>query len=393
MRLGQRSNKASKIKHLISKQARNFAFALLLSVLFVGVGFEAGAGECKVQNPDDLTRFDALRMARQSEETLNTLAQRYRRAAGEQMQVVIIARAGQDLSDQIVLDDVADGRVMSLGEMVEVATKTATQQPRPNVGEVGQAALTDVEIKPVLRTLFADPKRKLTYSHVGFMIYKHPMAKEGFDWWGRHMLRPCDNPEAKTEVELMLQSNLNKPYIWNEGPGNFFADDPHELRAQYFVPPPAVQKRLMEILADKKLQYDLNSDFYNAAASWLSLAENNSNQWVIEILAAAMQPKGHIENRKQAQAHLSMTGYRPSKVLFYGMKTLAAIPFASKLKPFLRYHAEEQPFYFRFGLGELISVNSLEDYMERQGLMFLKAELIGPEKAVDELKRFKKQKR
>lgn len=356
-----------------------FQAALIISIFLslTVVSSALYAGECKVSQPSANLLADAYEMAKMNEIQLARLSDEFQAKTGQPLQVVIVARAGQDLSDLTVLADEKDSRPMSLADIYKAASADDDA-----FIDNGSTKVSDYSsLLDVIQRKFKDPKRKMDFSHVGFMIRNHPSAptpEAGTEkwWWARHMLRPCENKDAKSEIELLMQKNLNVPYLWDEGSGNFFADDPYELKVRYIVPSPQLQARLMEVLFEAKtsagqpLVYALNSRFYNAAANWKNTEENNSNQWVLEILAAASQPRGRVQNRQEAQQVLAQLGYQPTKVYFTGKQSKAYIPFARKIAPSVTYHANEQPFYFKAAIGELISALSVEEFMQKNAMVF-----------------------
>lgn len=349
---------------------RAFQDALVLGFFLLSVlaSLAANAGECKVSKPSDDVIADAIEMAQLNELELARIGNQYERETGQALQIVLVARVGSDLSDQTILRDEDASGVLTLSDIYERA-----RLDDDSFRDIEGSKTFDFgQYLGVVRRKFADSRRTMEFSHLGFMIRNHPSApraEEGSEkwWWARHMLRPCENKDAKTEVELMMQRNLNVPYLWDEGSGNFFADNPHRLKIRYLIPTPQLQNLLMRAVFDNTLAYRLNSRFYNAASNWKNTEENNSNQWVLEMVAAAAS---HAVDRTDAQRVLAALNYRPTKVLFAGQKALAFLPGARWAAPYVTYHAEEQPFYYKGRIGEVISALSVEEFMQRNGMLY-----------------------
>lgn len=354
-------------------QSSFFSSLLVATILLLAFSFsvQARAGECKVDDPTPGMIADGAEMARLTQDRLRKIEKEYKAKTGRTLEVVIVARAGQNLKDQSVLRDETSEGLTSLKSIYEAGLQDPDSYLDP--GERSQFDFG--RYNEVIRNKHADPFRKMEFSHVGFMVRNHPKANDDDDgggkwWWARHMLRPCKNKKAESELEHLMNSNLNVPYLWNEGPGNFFADDPYELKARFIIPSPQMQARLLEVVLDDKLGYQLNSKFYNAAANWQNTAENNSNQWVLEMVAAATQPRGRVQSRAEAQDVLRKLGYRPTKLLFVGQKAMAYLPGAHKIAPYLTYRPEEHPYYFKGSIGEVITALSVEEFMQRNGLVY-----------------------
>lgn len=135
---------------------------------------------------------------------------------------------------------------------------------------------------------------RLRYSHMGVAVRDHPAGR----WTVVHELNECGT----------AASNL-----YNEGMGNFFLTDLYRHEAQLVIPGPAAQERIAQLFA-KRTPLRLHDGHYNMLAYVYSTKYQNSNQWVLESLAAAMAPPGQVETRGEAQAWLRTIGYQPLTV-------------------------------------------------------------------------------
>ena len=134
-------------------------------------------------------------------------------------------------------------------------------------------------------------KYGLRYSHLGF-AYKTAQSP----WRVVHKLNQCGTAVA---------------HVDRQGLGDFFLDDLWRYEAAWVVPTPAVQNALLPLLQDRNRLAPMHTPAYNMVAYAWGQKYQQSNQWAIETLAAAMEP-ATIRSRAQAQAWLQFKGYVPS---------------------------------------------------------------------------------
>jgi hypothetical protein len=135
-------------------------------------------------------------------------------------------------------------------------------------------------------------KHKLRYSHMGAVWRDHPKGR----WTVVHMLNHCGTASGA---------------LYDEGLGNFFNDDPFAYETIIAFPGAENQERLIKLLGTS-LPDSLYHPGYNMVAYPWSTKYQNSNQWLVEVLAAAWAPEGSVFNRTQAQAWLKQAGYQPT---------------------------------------------------------------------------------
>lgn len=140
-------------------------------------------------------------------------------------------------------------------------------------------------------------KYGLRWSHLGF-AYKQPDGQGGHVWRVLHKLNHCGTPEAA---------------IYRQGLGEFFLDDLWRLEAAWVVPTPEVQEKLHALLLHESRAIALHHRPYNIVSYPWSQRYQQSNQWAIETLAAAMEPS--VYSRERAQQWLQFKGYRPSVLI------------------------------------------------------------------------------
>ena len=137
-------------------------------------------------------------------------------------------------------------------------------------------------------------KYGLRYSHLG-LVYRQPDGQGGHVWRVLHKLNHCGTQEAA---------------LYRQGLGEFFLDDLWRLEAAWVVPVPEVQDHLLALLLDERRALSLHHKPYNIVSYVWGQKYQQSNQWAIETLAAAMEPAANT--RERAQAWLQFKGYQPT---------------------------------------------------------------------------------
>jgi hypothetical protein len=134
----------------------------------------------------------------------------------------------------------------------------------------------------------------LRYSHAALAWRDHPAGR----WVVMHLLNECGSDRSA---------------LYNDGLGNFFLSDLYRHEAQLIVPSPALQQRLAQELASST-PLRLHEPRYSMLSYAWSTRYQNSNQWVLEMLAAAAAAPGQVASRAEARQWLNDAGYRPVSV-------------------------------------------------------------------------------
>ncbi|WP_296952887.1 DUF2145 domain-containing protein [uncultured Massilia sp.] len=134
----------------------------------------------------------------------------------------------------------------------------------------------------------------LVYSHMGIAVRDHRAGR----WTVVHALNDCGTASSD---------------LYEDGVGNFFLTDLFRYRAQVAIPGPALQARLAAAMAGT-LPRRLHEPRYNMLSYVYGTRYQNSNQWVLEVLAGAEVPAGPAVTRAAAQSWLRGHGYRPPTV-------------------------------------------------------------------------------
>lgn len=183
-------------------------------------------------------------------------------------------------------------------------------------------------------------KYGLRYSHVGYAWRDHPQGR----WLVVHELNQCGTAQSA---------------LYNEGLGNFFLDDMFAFESLIVIPGAAVQARIAQLLASRT-PLALHAERYNMVAYAYSTKYQNSNQWLLEVLAAAMAAEP-VVNREQAQAWLKLAGYEPITVNIPATTRLGGRMFRANVA------FDDHPFGRRMaGLIDTVTVDSVVRFLERR---------------------------
>ncbi len=173
-------------------------------------------------------------------------------------------------------------------------TKRLTTQTVANglaLAERTQHALNASGANVVLIARAGQDLRKygLRYSHLGFAL----KDAEG-RWRVIHKLNECGTATSN---------------IYRQGLAEFFLDDLFQNEGAYAVPTPEAQTALYRFLSTQDVKA-LHQASYSVVAYPWSTRYQQSNQWVTETIALAMNPQ--LAGRERAQAWLKFRDYTPT---------------------------------------------------------------------------------
>lgn len=137
-------------------------------------------------------------------------------------------------------------------------------------------------------------KYGIHYSHLAF-AYREADGQGGTAWRVLHKLNDCGSDHAA---------------IYRQGLGQFFLGDPFRYEAAFVAPSSAIQAALLPVMTDRQRALAMHRRPYSMVSYAWSERYQQSNQWVMETLAAAMLPAG--ASRQQAQAWLLAQAYAPA---------------------------------------------------------------------------------
>jgi hypothetical protein len=116
--------------------------------------------------------------------------------------------------------------------------------------------------------------------------------------------------QAWRVVHLLNHCGTDQSALYRQGLGEFFMDNPHKYQAAYVSLSPSIQQALKPMLANDALLRRWHNPTYNMVAYPWSTTYQQSNQWVLEILALASNPR--LQSRHEAQRWLQHKGYEPA---------------------------------------------------------------------------------
>lgn len=182
----------------------------------------------------------------------------------------------------------------------------------------------------------------LVYSHMGWAF----KTAEG-PWRVAHKLNDCGTASG---------------YLYRQGLGDFFLDDPWRYEAVWAVPTPELQQRLLAVLQDRAGSTRLQHAPYSMVSYAWGTRYQQSNQWALETLALAMEPAA-VRTREQAQAWLRLHGYEPTVLRLGPLTRLGARVTAANVA--FDDHPPQQRFADRIATA---TVDSALDWLQRAQL-------------------------
>jgi hypothetical protein len=183
-------------------------------------------------------------------------------------------------------------------------------------------------------------KHGLRYSHMAFALRDHPKGR----WFLTHMLNQCGTGESA---------------LYDEGLGNFFLDDVFAFEAIIVTPTREMQARLLAAAATP-LPSALHERSYSLIAHPFVARHQNSNQWVLEQIAAAFAPPGEVKNRADAQRWLRARSFEPSEIRIAPFERIGARLFAANVH--FNDHTNDE---MQAGRYQAVTVESVIRFVER----------------------------
>ena len=284
----------------------------------------AGGAAARAGTPCDDQPLTAEAMTRAM--TLAEHVQRALDASGAQ--VVIVARAGQDLRKYGL-------QYSHLAFAYRESIPAPAPPPAAIPGTVSpMAAMGDpaaIAIDAARAAVPASPA---------------PPAGSRTVWRIAHKLNQCGTAHAS---------------VFRQGLGEFFLDTPFEYRAAFVVPEPEVQAALLPILADDARLVQWNTPAYSVVAYPWATTYQQSNQWALETLAGALEPAA--TTRARAQAWLQLHDYRPTVLHLDAFTRLGAR--MTRANVAFDDHPNDQRFSDRIAT---VTVESMFDWLQRERL-------------------------
>lgn len=185
-------------------------------------------------------------------------------------------------------------------------------------------------------------KYGIRYSHLG-LAYQLPDGQGGMTWRVVHKLNTCGTSESA---------------VYRQGLGEFFLDDLWRYEAAWVAPTPEVQARLLVLLQDPGRLTAMHHKPYSIVNYAWGRKYQQSNQWAIETMGAAMEPG--VTTREKAQAWLQFKGYEPTSLKLGPLTRLGGRVTAANVA--FDDHPNDKRFSDRI---ETVTVDSVFDWLQR----------------------------
>ncbi|WP_425525237.1 DUF2145 domain-containing protein [Xanthomonas hortorum] len=190
----------------------------------------------------------------------------------------------------------------------------------------------------------------LKHSHLAFAL-----REDDGTWRVKHLLNHCKSDTSE---------------LYCEGLSNFIGESALNADLRVGVLAPALQQRLRTLLQDPAtLAHTLHEARYSMIAYPFSTEYQNSNQWVLEVLAAALaatdaQAATPVQDRRSAQAWLKRNGYQPTRLHIDLSKRIGARFFVANAA------VTDHPASERIsGNYSVITVESVFDFLQQQHML------------------------
>ncbi len=285
---------------------------------------------------------------------------------GRTFKVAIIGRMGSNLSKFQPLRDInKSGQPVTLNQMVGdlVLQSKDIRKTQSSVLQNNPYAVDyNNTLESVLVQSWFDRTRKLKYSHLGLAIKNLPLK-------GANGQLITGGDTGRWAVVQLLYSceDGRKSHLFKGTVGNFFYDHMYDYDAQVLIPSQKLQDNLEKIVASNYLGKNWLEKQYNALALADDLDQQNSNQWVLEVIAAAMAGPNEVIDRAGAQSYLRRTNFVSTKVTPTGLYSAIKIPFVAKMISSIMPTVcmTHQETIKKYGIGEIISALSIQEYLEK----------------------------
>ncbi len=338
---------------------------------------------CKLRPPNMAESLNAVILGIKVEEKVQELIKQ-ERAKGNNPKIFIVGRVGQDVDGVVTLKNYGPVCEQMIGMKCAKSSqpKWLSVHDIYNDKRIYDGSLSSVvsdtnkmmEVKSGIEKYYGDKSRHVLYSHVGFLFLDHAVLKNPNAIGGRivsdsirEKLETGDVEEDQLFVEEMLKRCDPKdfvPYSFLTPIATFFHDNPQEYKSIIMVPDQKVQDRIYDLMINQGRRKDFLGKRYNAATGFMNQTEQNSNQYILELLAAAARP--NINNRIEAIKVLKEMNYRPTMLLGTGFKiSFANTPLAPaefKLKK------SENP-YLDLLMAEIVTELSIREWGLRTGVI------------------------
>ncbi len=321
-------------------------------------------------------------------------------ALGKDTKVVLIARRGQNTKKfKILKDNDAKESLQDLVKRLQLESKKIIEDRNRYSDSSTTPSYSDDYIDGDALSKNYNNEDKLKYSHLG-IAFRNKVLVSPEDkttqitgpgtgkWTFYHLLYSCDKPEGIEEQGEYIK----KSHIFKGTVHSFFFDHLNAYTAQVIIPTQNIQNALEDMILNKRQAYNFQQDHYNAAAKFQDLTQQNSNQFVLEAVAAASRPEGEVMSRESAIKVLQQTGYGASKIAPTGLMSVLKIGWVQKLVSNMMptMCLRTQPDLKKYGIAEIVTSNSVLNWMNRNKLVDTVFEIGLGEELEEQLEKFNK---
>ena len=179
---------------------------------------------------------------------------------------------------------------------------------------------------------------KQKYTHTGIAVKDSATSK----WKFVHELNDCAGPSSS---------------IHEQGLAEFFMDDPFMFDVVVVIPSVELQKKILAVIEDKSvgkkgLARALHNSRYSNIANPYSTDYQNSNMWVLSVIAAA---QSGAKTQTAALNYYKRNGFKPSQVKLSGLESMFGQLFTKNAKT--EDHTDEENSSGWFKFVSSVSVN------------------------------------
>ena len=143
------------------------------------------------------------------------------------------------------------------------------------------------------------------YTHMGLAVRDHVRSR----WQVLHLFNPCGRADSEILVQPLEQ---------------FYEVDLFEYEALLLTPSYPVQAALRGVFMNPATTRLLHKPAYNMIAHPFNTRFQNSNQWILEMAALALDTGGTVKDRASAQAWLQQVGFEPGAIRIPNLRRTGA---------------------------------------------------------------------
>lgn len=180
------------------------------------------------------------------------------------------------------------------------------------------------------------------YTHMGVAVRDHVRQR----WQVLHLFNACGKGESEITAQPLEQ---------------FYEVELFDFEALVLTPSYPVQAEVRKAFLNPTTTRALHQPAYNLIAHPFNTRFQNSNGWILETLALALDKTGSVKDRASAQAWLQRAGYEPGQIWVSNLKRAGARMFSAHVS-FLDHTQDE----FNKQTYQVITVDSIQRFLATQ---------------------------